>query len=129
MVLHDYIESNQVADSVFLKGLQGFQVNHGLTPDMKVGKNTAKALSGNPFDFIKERAVSLEKWKWVNDWEDEYILVNVATYKLKFYKDENLLQEHKVVVGTNANKTPELDSEIEYMVAYPFWTVPKKYKE
>ena len=125
LVLHDYIESNQVNDSVFLKGLQNFQINHGLSPDMKVGTNTAKALSGNPFEFYKRAAVSLEKWKWVNDWEDEYILVNVATYKLKFYKDENLLQEHKIVVGTKANKTPELDSEIEYMVAYPFWTVPK----
>ena len=125
LVLHDYIESNQVADSVFLKGLQGFQVNHGLAPDMKVGTNTAKALSGNPFDFYKSAAVSIEKWKWVNDWEYEYIFVNIATYKLKFYKDENLVQEHKAVVGTISNKTPELDSEIEYMVAYPFWTVPK----
>ena len=125
LVLHDYIESNQVTDSVFLIGLQTFQVNHGLAPDMKVGRNTAKVLSGNPFEFYKSAAVSLEKWKWVNDWEDDYIFVNIATYKLKFYKDENLLQEHKVVVGTNANKTPELDSEIEYMVAYPFWTVPK----
>ena len=125
LVLHDYIESNLVDDSVFLKGLQAFQINHGLTPDMKVGKNTAKALSGNPFDFYKRAAVALEKWKWTNEWEEEYIFVNVATYKLKFYKEEILLQEHKVVVGTNANKTPELDSEIEYMVAYPFWTVPK----
>ena len=125
LVLHDYIESNQVTDSAFLIGLQAFQVNHGLAPDMKVGKNTAKALSGNPFEFYKRAAVSLEKWKWSNDWEDEYIFVNIATYKLKFYKDENLLQEHKVVVGTYFNKTPELDSEIEYMVAYPFWTVPK----
>jgi L,D-transpeptidase YcbB len=125
LVLHDYIESNQVDDSVFFKGLQAFQINHGLTPDMKVGKNTANALSGNPYDFYKRAAVSLEKWKWANEWEDEYILANIATYKLKLYKDENLLQEHKVVVGTYANKTPELDSEIEYMVAYPFWTVPK----
>jgi len=125
LVLHDYIESNQVTDSVFLIGLQTFQVNHGLEPDMKVGRNTAKVLSGNPFEFYKSAAVSLEKWKWVNDWEDDYIFVNIASYKLKFYKDENLRQEHKVVVGTNANKTPELDSEIEYMVAYPFWTVPK----
>ena len=69
LVLHDYIESNQVADSVFLKGLQAFQVNHGLAPDMKVGTNTAKALSGNPFEFYKSAAVSIEKWKWVNDWE------------------------------------------------------------
>ena len=125
LVLHDYIVSNQVDDSVFLKGLQAFQINHGLKPDMKVGKNTAKALSGNPFEFYKRAAVSLEKWKWVDDWKDEYILANIATYKLKFYKDENLMQEHKVVVGTIGNKTPELDSEIEYMVAYPFWTVPK----
>lgn len=125
LVLHNYIESNQVDDSVFLKGLRAFQVNHGLTPDMQVGTNTAKALSGNPFDFYKRAAVSLEKWKWSDVWEDEYIFVNIAAYKLKFYKEESLLQEHKVVVGTRFNKTPELDSEIEYMVAYPFWTVPK----
>tara|TARA_B110000285_G_scaffold28220_1_gene28194 strand:- start:731 stop:2365 length:1635 start_codon:yes stop_codon:yes gene_type:complete len=128
LVLHDYIESNEVVDSVFLMALQAFQINHGLAPDMKVGNNTAKALSGNPFEFYKRAAVSIEKWKWSKDWEDEYILANIATYKLKFYKNENLLQEHRVVVGSNANKTPELDSEIEYMVAYPLWTVPYSIK-
>jgi len=128
LVLHGYIESNQVNDTVFLKGLQAFQINHGLAPDMKVGKNTSKALSGNPTEFYKRAAVSLEKWKWVEDWEEEYLFANIATYKLKFYKNEKLQQEHRVVVGTNANKTPELDSEIEYMVAYPFWTVPYSIK-
>lgn len=128
LVLHSYIESNQVDDSIFLKALQAFQINHGLAPDMKVGKNTAKALSGNPWEFYKRAAVSLEKWKWVIDWEDEYLLANIATYKLKFYKNEKMQQEHRVVVGTVANKTPELDSKIEYMIAYPFWTVPYSIK-
>jgi len=128
LVLHDYLESNQVDDSVFLQGLQAFQINHGLAPDMKVGKNTAKALSGNPSEFYKRAAVSLEKWRWTEDWEQEYLLANIATYKIKFYKNEKLQQEHRTVVGTFANKTPELDSEIEYMVAYPFWTVPYSIK-
>lgn len=130
LVLHDYLDSLNVTDTLFIDALKEFQINHGLQPDAKIGKNTARALSGNPMDFYRRAAVSLEKWRWVepDSLEDEYLFANIATYKLKFYKEEEMKQEHKVVVGTIANKTPELDSEIEYMVAYPFWTVPYSIK-
>lgn len=130
LVMHDYLDDVNTEDSIFLKQLKAFQFNHGLKPDAKIGTNTAKALSGNPFEFYRRAAVSLEKWRWVepDSLEEEYIFANIATYKLKVYKNEKLQEEHRVVVGAFDTQTPELDSEVEYMIAYPFWTVPYSIK-
>ena len=130
LVLHDYIENEDVSDSIFIEALKAFQLNHGLNTDARIGKNTAEALSGNPYEFYKRAVVSLEKWRWVepDSLESEYILANIATYKLRIYKNEKLVEEHKVVVGAYPTQTPELNSKIDYMIAYPFWTVPYSIK-
>ncbi len=124
LVIHDYLDTVEVTDTLLMQALRAFQLDHGLTPDGVIGRNTAKALSTNPVDFYLGAAASLEKWRWTPEWEEEHIFANIATYKLKFYKENIKEQEHRIVVGKNLTKTPMLDSKIDHMIAYPFWHVP-----
>mgnify|MGYP001606062302 CR=1 FL=1 len=111
-------------DSSYFAALKLFQVKHGLSPDGLIGTNTANALSKSPYDDYKKAVMSLEKWRWKNSWGTEYIFVNIPSYQLKVYQNNNLKKTFKVVVGKPSNPTPEINDEMEYLILFPFWNVP-----
>lgn len=125
LVLHGVIEHDSIIDSLLIEGVKKFQYEHGLTPDGVIGKGTAKELSRSTNYFYNQAKVSLEKWRWTKDFEEEHILVNIATYKMKCYQQNKVAETKRVVVGTNKTRTPELDSKLDYMIAYPYWHVPR----
>ncbi len=112
------------SDSVFISGLKKFQTDHGLTSDGVVGKNTAMALSISPFEYYQNAAISLERWRWKKVWKPTFIYVNIPAYFIKYYKNDTLQFRSNVVVGTVRNKTPEVYSKLNHLVAYPYWNVP-----
>jgi murein L,D-transpeptidase YcbB/YkuD len=129
LVLHGVIKSDLISDSLLVEGVKKFQYEHGLTIDGLIGKETASELSKSTNDYYKQAKVALEKWRWTKDFEPEHIFVNIATYKMKCYSKNELTQEKKVVVGTNLTRTPELESKLDYMIAYPYWHVPRSIVE
>lgn len=122
--LHNYLKKNSL-DLEFENALKKFQYEHGLKPDGVIGKNTANALSRSPYDYYQSAAVSLERWRWKQPWKEHYIFVNISSYKLRINLHDTLKKEHNVVVGKLRNKTPEVYSKLSYLVAYPYWHVPK----
>lgn len=123
LALHLYL-AEKSTDSSYFAALKLFQVKHGLSPDGLIGTNTANALSKSPFDDYKKAVMSLEKWRWKNSWGTEYIFVNIPSYQLKVYQNNNLKKTFKVVVGKPSNPTPEINDEMEYLTLFPFWNVP-----
>jgi len=124
LVLHNYLSENS-NEIEFDKALKKFQKDHGLKPDGVIGKNTAIALSKSPYYFYQSAAVSLERWRWKQPWKEHYIFVNIPSYKLRINLHDTLQLEQNVVVGKIKNKTPEVYSKLSYLVAYPYWHVPK----
>jgi len=129
LVLHGVIKNDSISDSILVEGVKKFQYEHGLTIDGLIGRETTSELSRSTNDYYKQAKVALEKWRWTKDFEPEHIFVNIATYKMKCYNNNKLAQEKKVVVGTNLTRTPELDSKLNYMIAYPYWHVPRSIVE
>ncbi len=123
LALHLYL-AEKSTDSSYFAALKLFQVKHGLSPDGLIGTNTANALSKSPYDDYKKAVMSLEKWRWKNSWGTEYIFVNIPSYQLKVYQNNNLKKTFKVVVGKPSNPTPEINDEMEYLILFPFWNVP-----
>ncbi len=124
LILYEYILENS-DDTLFINGLKKFQINHGLKGDGVIGKNTAKALSKSSYEYYQQAAVSLERWRWKQNWKENYIYVNIPSYKLRLFLGDTLQEMHNVVVGNLKNKTPEVYSKLSYLVAYPFWHVPR----
>ncbi len=125
LVLHQYLTDVQ-NDSLYLVALKKFQFEHGLNPDALIGKNTALALSVSPYEYYKKIIANLERWRWREDWSSDYVFVNIPSYKMQVYKGEKQVREHKVVVGKFKNQTPEIIDTLEYIIAYPYWNVPRK---
>lgn len=128
LVIHSYIDSSILNRDSILAALVLFQIDHGLTPDSLIGKNTAKALSENPFQNLLKACVTLQKLRWDNTWNQPYVLANIPGFTIRIRNNNHVILENRVVVGIVGKETPELESTLKYMVVYPFWNVPYSIK-
>jgi len=125
LILHQYLPESH-NDSLYFNALTKFQIEHGLRPDSLVGKNTAAALSISSYRYYRQIVANLERWRWREEWPSDYIFVNIPAYKMQLIKGTEQQKEHKVVVGKFKNQTPEIVDTLEYIIAYPYWNVPRK---
>ena len=125
LVLHKYLDS-MINDSLYFSALKKFQLEHGLKPDGLIGKNTAMALSMSPYEYYQTISANLERWRWKDKMQSEYIYVNIPSFQLEVYDKGIVKLKSKIVVGTKKNQTPEIKDSIQYVIAYPYWNVPRK---
>ncbi|OXA77382.1 hypothetical protein B0A58_05740 [Flavobacterium branchiophilum NBRC 15030 = ATCC 35035] len=125
----DYLSKNDSINNVFDKetvaAIQLFQKNNGLISDGIIGKSTVTALNFNKSERREQIIANLERWRWFpNEWSAHYALVNIPNYHLNVYKDNELVQNYKIIVGTDKRKSPVLTSKLASVVFNPTWTVP-----
>lgn len=113
-------------DSLFMEGLKAFQLANGLKDDAVVGRWTGRMLEKTNQDRFLSAAISLEKWRWKakDTIPERYIWVNLPSYTLKLLDKNELVRQHRVVVGSYDNQTPEFHAKLKRMVTNPFWYVP-----
>ena len=80
----------------------------------------------SPYDYYLKLVANLEMWRWKEPMERNRIFVNIPAYDLKLYEDAKIVLESKVVVGKKKTITPEIRDSLEYVIAYPYWNVPRK---
>ncbi|WP_454803243.1 L,D-transpeptidase family protein [Mucilaginibacter phyllosphaerae] len=84
---------------------------------------------GDCYEFpeaeVRKMALNMERLRWAALDTDNYIQVNVPSYKLSFCH-KGTIDTFRVVVGKPANPTPTLTSAIKYFTTTPEWKVPKK---
>lgn len=135
-------------DSVFALVIKDFQKINGLTEDGVIGKTTIERLNVSPQENINKIKINLERFRW-NDYSDtaQYIVVNIPDFRLRVV--ENKIEKISMRVCTGKKRpasyndrykyylktkrwqnkpddweTPNLYSQISYMVLNPTWTVP-----
>ncbi|UCD88717.1 MAG: L,D-transpeptidase family protein [Desulfobacterales bacterium] len=102
-----------------------FQKSHRLAADGAVGKNTYKALNVPVKRKIDQIRVNLERFRWISrNLPEEFIVVDIAGFRVYRYRNFNIEWTSKVQVGKFFRKTPVFNSRIKYLVFNPTWTVP-----
>ena len=102
-----------------------FQGRHGLTVDGVAGRATLAAMNVTVERRIEQIRANLERARWVlHDLPAEYVLVDIAGFKVRFYRDGRAIWETRAVVGRPMRNTPIFKSRITYLVVNPTWTVP-----
>ena len=102
-----------------------FQRRHGLTVDGVAGKATLAAMNVPVERRIDQIRANLERARWVlHDLPAEYVLVDIAGFKVRFYRDGRVIWETRAVVGRPMRMTPVFKSRITYLEVNPTWTVP-----
>ncbi|MGA9588269.1 MAG: L,D-transpeptidase family protein, partial [Salegentibacter sp.] len=59
----------------------------------------------------------------------QYIIVNIANYKLHVIKNGDTISTHKIIVGRPSMETPVFSDKIQYVVYNPTWTIPPTIKK
>lgn len=127
-----YNDSLPLNDSLKLsKAIKLFQQQFNLEPDGKLGKYTKQALAMDKETTIRQMEMALEHWRWEpSKYAEKYAIVNIPSAELnvwewdKKHKEDTLVLNSRVVVGKPENQTPTLKSKINYMLIYPYWSVP-----
>ena len=107
------------------KAVVGFQKSYRLVADGAVGKNTYKTLNVPVKRKIGQIRVNLERFRWISrNIPEEFIVVDIAGFRVYHYRNFNIKWTSKVQVGKAFRKTPVFNSQIKYLVFNPTWTVP-----
>lgn len=73
-----------------------------------------------------EIRANLERWRWMpRDLGQNYLYVNIPSYRLSVVSDGVERASYNVVVGSPRTPTPQLLLHAQSIVANPSWTVPK----
>jgi len=119
-----YINKN-CHDTEIGAALKEFQLHHGFEPDGKTGKNTLEALKMTSLYRYRMLALNLDRLRKQDNSVDNLLYVNIPAYRLKIFKENQLQDIYRVIVGNPQTPTPQLTSKVERIIANPVWDVPE----
>lgn len=115
----------ELYDETLVSAVKSFQARHGLIVDGLVGKSTLAAINVPIESRIDQIRVNLERARWVfDDIEDNFLIVNIAGFRVYLVRNREVIWSSRVVVGKRYRKTPVFKSQMKYLVFNPTWTVP-----
>lgn len=110
-----------------VNAVRGFQARHGLTVDGVVGRRTLAALNVPATKRLRQLELAAERARRRRPpLAHRYVRVNIAAYWLELVENGRSVLEMPVVVGRPDRATPEMTSEINFIVFNPPWTIPSK---
>jgi murein L,D-transpeptidase YcbB/YkuD len=110
-------------------GLEKFmQSLEPVKPDYQLLKRElAKMHNSSNKKVINELVACLNLYRWIfHNPAEKYIVVNIPALTLKYYEQEAVRLESRVVVGKVATRSPRFSSWCYQVVLYPYWNVPPK---
>ncbi|MDO9600646.1 MAG: L,D-transpeptidase family protein [Azoarcus sp.] len=112
-------------DDLLVEAVRKFQRDHSLETDGAVGRGTLAALNQSRHDRLTQLRINLERARWIAaEQQRDHVLVDVAGYRLTYYRDATPVWSGRTQVGMPARETPELFSRITHFTVNPTWTVP-----
>ncbi|WP_462157921.1 L,D-transpeptidase family protein [Pseudoalteromonas sp. GB56] len=119
-------DSNLTYDEPLQDAVKKLQYFNQVKSDGVIGKDTLKLLNQPYQEKINDIIVNLERTRWVdNNLTEDFLIVNIAGFKVFLMKNGKLKWESNVVVGRNYTKTPIFKGRLSYVVINPTWTVPR----
>ncbi|WP_051662657.1 murein L,D-transpeptidase [Flavobacterium sp. KJJ] len=103
----------------------GTSQNHDF--DGKITPKLIEMLNVSVESRIKTISVNMERCRWISpkiNSAQEYIAVNIPSYRLLYYRDGKPFLISKVVVGKEFHKTIVFSGSISYLAFSPYWNVP-----
>jgi murein L,D-transpeptidase YcbB/YkuD len=129
-ILEDLKEDSKsnIFDQDLLEGVLKFNRRNGYRANYYIGPRQINRMN-TPIDkYIKTIIVNMERCRWIPPTltkEDQFIIVNVPSFKLIYFKNGERVLESKVFVGINMMETVIFSSSISRIVFSPYWNVPR----
>ncbi|GAB3786929.1 L,D-transpeptidase family protein [Dyella agri] len=129
LVAGNYLPADEATgehyDAAVHAAVKRFQQDQYLAVDGSVGAATRAALNVSVNQRIDQLRVNLERARWLlHQVHGNFVVVDIAGYKVSYYKDGKPAWSSRVQVGKPYRSTPVFKSRITYMTLNPTWTVP-----
>lgn len=112
-------------DAGLRDAVKRFQGEQYLPVDGNVGKATLAALNVSVAARIDQVRVNLERARWLlHALQGTFVIVDIAGYKISYYRDGQPVWRSRVQVGKPFRSTPIFQAQINYITFNPTWTVP-----
>jgi len=118
-------EVGEVYDAALVDAVRRFQDEQFIKADGAVGEGTRAALALPVSKRSEQVRVNLERARWLlHEAEGDFVLVDIAGFKVTLYRGGKVTWSARVQVGTPFRKTPVFKSQINRVTLNPTWTVP-----
>jgi len=112
-------------DDSVAAAVKKYQAEQYLGADGVAGAATLAALNVPVEARIDQVRVNMERARWLlYKLQGTFVIVDIAGYKVAFYRDGKAIWRSRVQVGKPFRSTPVFQSEITYVTFNPTWTVP-----
>ena len=122
--LSDVGQAPTVYDDTLATQVKAFQAAHGLARDGVIGPSTLAALNESVESKIDRIQRAMNHWRENPNPGDQYIWVNVPSYRAEGWKDGVREIHMDTIVGKRRTPTASFSDEIEYIVVNPKWFLP-----
>ena len=121
-----FSEKHLAYDGLVANGLLNFQRRNGLYESAIVDIPTYQSICIPIEDRIISIIANMERLRWLPpDLGQKYIMVNIADFSLRVFRNYSVQLKMKIVVGKPYKQTPVFHSLMKYVVFNPTWDVPK----
>ncbi len=110
--------------AAFVNAIKKYQKVKKLKVDGKLSADIIKKLNDTDEERFKRIAITLDRYKQLPPLPEQYIWVNIPSYRLQVRSSDTVVMISKVAVGKSYTRTPEIVSAISDMITYPQWTIP-----
>ena len=116
---------SSVYDKTMVQAVKRFQKESYQDADGVIGPSTLRKLN-TPIDHqINQVRANLERLRWFhNEYKNDYVLVDLAGYRIYYMQDGKPVWQSRVQIGKAYRQTPIFKSEINYITLNPTWTIP-----
>lgn len=114
-------------DNELMAGLYKYKQHIGISPDSILTSKNIQIMNIPVSERIKTIMVNMERCRWVSPTltkNKQYIVVNIPSFTLTFFKEGKPELVSKVVVGKELNETVVFSGEMNQIVFSPYWNVP-----
>ena len=115
-------------DSTLVAAVKKYQLRNGKVVSTSITANNIKEMNVPIGERIKQIIVNMERCRWVSpefEKANEYLVVNIPSYKVIFFRDGKIDFQSPVVVGATMNKTVIFSGKMSYIVFSPYWNLPQ----
>ena len=119
------VDNDSLFDNALELAVKKFQERHNLTADGIIGKGTLEQMNVSVEDRIEQIRINLERARWVlHNPEDDFLMVNIAGFKVRRIKNKQEIFSSRVIVGKYHKSTPIFKDTMQYIILNPTWTLP-----
>jgi len=101
-----------------------FQARHGLVVDGIIGKNTRYWINLSYPERLRLMALNLLRVQLWGTVATNKIIVNIPSFEMQYWEDDQKIFESKIIVGRSTRRTPLFTTRLDSIIFNPNWKVP-----